>query len=153
MTLCSFAPATPVEVVRDLVRACAVQLPPVELEVVGVSAFPPPFKTLILNISKRPVLTAAMNALRCEARRNSLTVDETIPVDNWAFHMSLAYCRQLDDVGWQGVAEFSKTLSVPRAREVVDCVEVVAYDQGKEYTGGTFQLGGSSSPVDSNDAV
>ena len=47
------------------------------------------------------------------------------------------------DFLWQELTRFIETMKVPSLPCVVDRAEVVAFDNGREYSGGTFSLNGS----------
>jgi hypothetical protein len=64
-----------------------------------------------------------------------------MPVERWTFHMSVAYCSKLEATAWQEVMQLAETFQVPTVHEDVSVAEVVAFDEGREYSGGMYALG------------
>ena len=60
--------------------------------------------------------------------------------------MSVAYCSALNGPAWAAVTEFVDGLSVQAAQCVVGEVEIVAFDNSQEYSGGIFELSASAVP-------
>ncbi|OLC49598.1 MAG: hypothetical protein AUH43_07290 [Acidobacteria bacterium 13_1_40CM_65_14] len=61
-------------------------------------------------------------------------------IDDWIFHMSVAYCASLSASAWADVMRFVETVGVPAAQCSVRDVEIVAFDHGREHSGGVFAL-------------
>lgn len=140
MTLAGFASGTSLETVQDLVADWLRHVPPLPLEVEGAAAFPPPFQVAVLKMAKAPALFAALVELRRHAERRRLTLSTVIPAEQWVFHMSLAYCSKLSAAQWGELTQFLETVHVPSASCVQETVEIVAFDDGREYSGGIHSL-------------
>jgi len=141
VTLAGFAAGTSLQPVRDLVSAWAGHVPPLGIDVGRALSFGSPFQIPILQVVKTPALFGAMTSLRRESERRGLPISTITPVENWVFHMSLAYCSELDAARWKEVERFIETLQAHPASCVQDTVELVAFDDGIEYSGGVFSLG------------
>jgi hypothetical protein len=127
--------------VQELVRSWALAVPPLRIEIARVSAFPSPFQIVIVEVRKAPTLFAALAGLRARAEDERLTVSTVMPVERWTFHMSVAYCSKLEATAWQEVMQLAETFQVPTVHEDVSVAEVVAFDEGREYSGGMYALG------------
>jgi 2'-5' RNA ligase len=129
--------------VQAVVRELASATPPLQLKVEGVDFFPPPFQIVILRVRKTPELTDVLTRFRLAARRRGLVPFEHIPPEHWTFHLSVAYCRRLGPDDWRATVEFFEELAVPEAEAVGSSLELVAFDDGREYSGGIYPVGGS----------
>jgi 2'-5' RNA ligase superfamily len=147
VTLTGFPPGTPLEAVQGLIHFWAAGVPSLLLEVEGISVFPAPFQIVIVQIHKAAALFHALSSLRTLAKRQGLPdwPAGTLPsVDDWIFHMSVAYCATLSDTDWATMTSFSESLTVPSVSCVAYEAELVAFDDGQEYCGGIFPLSGDS---------
>jgi len=61
---------------------------------------------------------------------------------DWIFHFSLAYCSSLSAVSWTDVSHSVDNLIAPEAQTVLSEVEIVAFDNQQESSGGVIALGG-----------
>jgi 2'-5' RNA ligase len=143
VTLCGFAAGTTLEAVQELVGAWAKTVPELSLEAECLSTFPSPFQIVILQVRKVAPLFAALATLRARAKDDRLPISTVMPVARWTFHMSVAYCSKLDEGAWREVGEFAGSVQVPTAKGSVSTAEVVAFDDGREYSGGLFALEGA----------
>jgi 2'-5' RNA ligase len=145
VTLAGFSSGTEVGAVRDLVTHWARSVPPLQLAVERVSAFPAPFQVLIVEIRKTPALFQALVALRQEGARRQLGSVTITPPEEWRFHMSLAYCAQLTTSdSWNRAQRFGEELELSRGAQcVVESAEIVAFDAGRECSGGVVALTGT----------
>jgi len=140
VTLAGFAAGTQLESVRELVSNWTRGVPPLRVQVQGARSFPPPFQVLYLEVLKTPALVQALRSLRRLAEERGLPVETIVPVESWVFHMSLAYCSKLAATEWDSAARFGETEPVVNASCIQDTVEIAAFDDGKEYSGGTYPL-------------
>ncbi|MDH3215467.1 MAG: 2'-5' RNA ligase family protein [Candidatus Krumholzibacteria bacterium] len=140
VTLTGFPAGTPLRAIRDLVLAWAPAVGPLRIEVEGCDFFPPPFQVLILRALKTPELFGALARLRRAAVQQGLPDWPAISPEDWIFHMSIAYCEALDPAVWEDVSRFVRTLDAPRIDCTVTEVEIVAFDERRERSGGTFGL-------------
>ena len=98
----------------------------------GVDGFPPPFSVVIARLKRTPELLAAY------ARLTSL-LDETdfqrlgeLPLEQWVFHLSLAYCSSLGEAEWDDIHTRSARSIAERPTEVISQAELVWYEAGVE---------------------
>jgi 2'-5' RNA ligase len=140
VTLGGFAAGVPIEAVQQLVAGWTPRVPSLRIEVERATSFPPPFQIAVLQVQKTPELFGALQDLWRMAEERGLPLCTTIPAEQWVFHMSLAYCSRLGDADWSALARFIETMDVPPASCVQETVEVVAFDDGKEYSGGIHTL-------------
>lgn len=142
VTLCGFAAGAPLDAVSDLVTAWVRSVPPLSIEVEGMKSFPSPFQIVTVQVRKTPQLFAAQTSLRRLAEERRLVLSTMVPVDQWIFHMTVAYCAALSVSAWDELTRFVERLQVPSAKCVVGAAEVVAFDAGWEYSGGVIPLEG-----------
>jgi hypothetical protein len=144
VTLKGFPAGTPLAAVQALVQTWAAEVPPLRVEVEQVTIFPAPFMIAIVQVRKTAELLHALVSLRDLAEQRKLPgwPPGTIPsVDDWTFHLSVAYCSMLSAADWSAVASFTESLTVPSVECLVHEAEVAAFDEGREYSGGTYPLG------------
>ena len=95
---------------------------------------------LQIRVLKTAELLDALSGLRLEASQRRLTIDTAIPLQDWIFHMSVAYCSDLGNSAWNDVMKLSKELEIPPASCHVNEIEVVAFDNLRESLGGAYAL-------------
>lgn len=139
VTLAGFAAGTPIGELQSLVASWAAGVPPLGLELEGLSVFPSPFQVVILEVRNTPPLVAAMARLRAASDRAGFAEATATPVDEWRFHISLAYCPELTEAQWRDVQDFVGTLPPPHGAEEVATAELVSFEDG-ECSGGAFAL-------------
>jgi 2'-5' RNA ligase len=140
VTLAGFAAGTPLGAVQELVAEWIRDVPPLWIEVQRATSFPAPFQIAILEVRKTPALLMALQGLRRAAEERGLTSSTVTPPEQWVFHMSLAYCSKFTAAEWGGVAQFLEKLDVPPASSAPESTEIVAFDEGREYSGGVHTL-------------
>jgi 2'-5' RNA ligase len=141
VTLAGFPKGAELESIRHLVAEWARSVAPLTLEVEKAGYFPAPFQIVILQIRKTKELCDALVSLRARATKRGLGDPGLIRAADWIFHMSVAYCVSLSGPAWTAVTKVVDGLSVPAAQCVVGHVEIVAIDNGREYSAGVFDLG------------
>ncbi len=140
VTLAGFARGTPLREVQELVDEWSPTVAPLRLEVERVASFPAPSQIVIVQVRKTPELFEAMAGLRGLAERWLLPVASLTPVDEWIFHLSVAYCRLLSAEAWSDVTAFLDPVEAPMVDCVVDQAELVVYDDGQEQSGDIYTL-------------
>jgi 2'-5' RNA ligase len=154
VTLAGFAPGTSLESVQNLVSEWIRDLPSLRIELDGAAHFPPPFQIAILKVVRTPALFSALHGLRRKAEQRRLKLSTVIPEEEWVFHMSLAYCPKLAPADWSELALFIDALEIPKVSCVQETVEIVGFDDGREYSGGIHSLpGGTASSSSTGIAV
>jgi 2'-5' RNA ligase superfamily len=140
VTLSGFPKGAHLESVRELVAQWARSVAPLRLEVERASYFPNPFQIVTVQVRKTTELFEASACLRAWGKQRRLGDLAKVPPADWIFHMSVAYCTSLSGPAWSAVTRFVETLAVPTAQCVVGDVEIVAFDNGQERSGGVFEL-------------
>lgn len=138
VTLAGFPKATSLELIQDLVREWGTQVPALTIEVEGHDHFPSPAKIAIVRIKRTEDLFEALATLRARALAKKLGPFTFVPVEEWIFHMSVAYCSNLDDATWEEVVALHESVKVPSQHCVASEVEVVGFDYGVEHLGGSY---------------
>jgi len=145
VTLCRFAAGTALATVQDLVRTWAAGTPPLLIDAERPGTFPPPFQVVFVEVRKTPDLFTALASLRRAAEGRGIAVTSAVPPEEWIFHLSLAYCANLSAQAWERVTRVVGALPAADARGLVHEAEVVAFDNGREHSGGVFPLSAAGS--------
>jgi 2'-5' RNA ligase len=140
VTLAGFGVGTPLHAVQSLVESWSRGVAPLRIGVERLTFFPAPFQIVIVRVLKTRELFAALSGLRQRAGEDQLAIDTTISPQNWTYHISVAYCSRLSGQAWSDLTQFCQGLEVPSPYCVVNEVEVVAFDEGREYSGGVYSL-------------
>jgi 2'-5' RNA ligase len=141
VTLCGFEKHADLDAIRALAREWAPHVSPSAIVVDGIGVFGPPTKNVMLDVRKTPQLVAMLASIRDASARRGPHFTETIPVDEWTFHMSVAYGAGLSAAEWDEVASCVAAMDVARVECAADAAEIVAFDDGREYCGGICLLG------------
>ena len=140
VTLAGFALGTPLESVQNLVSEWIRDVPSLRIEVQGATSFPAPFQIAILKVVKTSALFSALRGLRRKAEQRGLRLSTVTPAEEWVFHMSLAYCSKMSLADWDELAPFIEALEIPTASCVQETVEIVGFDDRREFSGGIHSL-------------
>jgi len=140
VTLTGFSAGTALEVVQQLVQSWARGVPALRIEVARLGVFPTPFQTVVVQVRRTSELFRALVSLRERARDQRLAISTPIPPAGWIFHMSLAYFAGLSVPVWNELTEFIQDLELPLTHCMVTEAEVVAFDEGRECSGGVYPL-------------
>ena len=68
--------------------------------------------------------------------------EDAIPVDEWVFHMSLAYASWMPEERWRALRQAVGRLELERATDLLSIVDVLAFDGGPERLLARFELTG-----------
>ena len=139
VTLAGFGVGTSLRAVKELVESWSRTVPALRLTLERLAFFPAPSQIVIMQVLKTPDLLAALSLLWQKAEKAQLAIDTTISPQDWIFHVSVAYCSRLSGPAWNELVTFEQT-EAPSAFCTVNEVEVVAFDDGREYSGGVYAL-------------
>jgi 2'-5' RNA ligase len=146
VTLRGFPVGTDLTILRSVVATWADSVPPLDLTIEDLSAFPPPHKVPILKIRRTRELVRAFMSLAGLASAAKLPEFPNVPSpDDWVFHLSIAYCLAVDDATWSAVSSLVASRAGITASCIVDHAELVDYDGGVEQLGGAYELLGIGS--------
>lgn len=110
----------------DAAKQWAKAIKPFVVSAEELTYFPTPFKIIVLKIKSSLELREAYIKLTDIINdRGFKTVGVQRSAAEWIFHMSLAYCANLDDAEWEAVLKSIKSLSIPEASETVHEAEFV----------------------------
>jgi 2'-5' RNA ligase len=146
MTLAGFGVGTSLRAVQELVELWSRTVPALRLTLERLAFFPAPSQIVIMQVLKTPELLAALSLLWRQAEKAQLAIDTTISPQDWIFHLSVAYCSKLSGPAWNELVTCGQ-LESPSAFCTVNEVEVVAFDDGREHSGGVYAL--QTAPVES----
>jgi len=126
-------------VLRGLIASWAGSRPSVELRVDAIDGFPPPFGVLIARLERTNSLIEAYSSLTELLDATDFQRIGELPLDDWIFHLSLAYASALDELTWSEVFTASRRAVPTRPHELVSSVDFVWYDDDGEHID-TFAL-------------
>ncbi len=121
------------QLLRDALAEWARGQTPIDLRVVAVDVFPPPFQIVIARAERTPSLVSAYASLTEVLDAGDFRRVGELPLEEWVFHLSLLYAGALPELGWQALcAEAPRDLaSVPA--EWITSAEYVWYDDDGEH--------------------
>jgi hypothetical protein len=122
-----------VHVVRDLIESWADAMTPIDLIVDAIDGFPPPFAVLIARLARTKSLTEAYSSLTELLDATDVRRIGELPLDDWVFHLSIAYASALDEQEWHDVLAASARAVTSSPREHVSSVDFVWYDDDGEH--------------------
>ena len=135
---------TDADTIRATVRTWADATEPLRLELDGVSIFGPPFQIVVLVIRKTPELADAYRRLLDHSLQAGLPDwPGTIAPDDWVFHITVAYCTDLDEGAWKRTTALAGQLSPGEGHHFARYAELVAFDDRGERRVGSFALQGA----------
>lgn len=132
VTLRGFFEPKRVPLIRDLLYSWAESRPPIELHIDAIDGFPPPFQVLIARPERTVSLIEAYSSLTELLDTTDLRRIGELPLDDWVFHLSLAYANSLDERRWNELLQASRRAVRPGQREFVSSVDFVWYDDHGE---------------------
>jgi hypothetical protein len=122
-----------------LAEGWARSTPPLVVATEGLDVFAEE-RIPIIRVLRTPELTAALEDVRGLSEASSLPgYADRISVEEWVFHLSLMYYR---GDRWRAIEDATKDMVIQRVQEVVDHVELRAFDGGPERLVGRFPLAG-----------
>jgi hypothetical protein len=144
VTFAGYKPGTDTQRLASVVRDWAATVAPLEIEVgEPVSWFPPPFQIVILPVRRTQALFDALVAIREAGHRAGFPLATVMPAENWTFHLTLATCTALDGGAWGAVQQVAAACEVGSpTRWIAQSAEVVVFERGDEFSGGSFPLQG-----------
>lgn len=133
-TLRGFEEPTQIEELKLALRAWAAEREPIELRIESVDGFPPPFKVLIAQLARSESLVDAYASLTAMLDATDFNRIGELPLEQWVFHLSLAYCIILSDLEWEKELALSRRDVITRPAEFLAEAEFVWYQDGVELT-------------------
>ncbi|PJJ70716.1 2'-5' RNA ligase superfamily protein [Diaminobutyricimonas aerilata] len=140
VTLRGFHEPRRVESLKNFIADWAAEQTPVTMNVDTLDGFPPPFRVAILRLARSPSLVDAYASLTHALERTDFARVGELPVDDWIFHMSVAYCGDMPDDRWSELHRTVTDSPLRSASEVLSEIEFVWYEQGEHRE--TFALDG-----------
>lgn len=119
------------EALVQTVQVWAEEATPPIVEVEAVDAFPD-FRVLIVRIQRHASLVEAMTGIREASASLPMASQDEIAIEDWAFHMSLAYADWIEEDEWIDLQKWAGTVELARVSAVLESVDLVAFDGGPE---------------------
>lgn len=134
VTLRGFAESDRPDHVAAVVAEWAREQGPITLRVDGVDGFPPPFSVIIARLERTPTLLDSYARLTRLLEETDLVRLGELGLDEWVFHLSLAYCGGLDAAAWDDAHARTARVVAELPTEVIMQAELVWYESGAEHT-------------------
>ncbi|MDI6944414.1 2'-5' RNA ligase family protein [Microbacterium barkeri] len=141
VTLRGFSEARRVGELRNEIRAWAAGIPPIELQVDAVDAFPAPFQIVITRLARTASLVDAYSSLTDRLGATDFSRVGELPLEQWVFHLSLIYGAALSAEEWETLRRGAVRDIPSGPSETVASVEFVWFEGGAEHSE-TITLGG-----------
>ncbi len=123
------------ERVRELKQSLhqwAARQRPINLRVDAIDGFPPPFKVVIARLARSATLIGSYSTLTDHLNATDFRRIGELSLEDWIFHLSVAYCARLDDSEWGKVLGTHERDLNERPEETTSAVEFVWYENGAE---------------------
>lgn len=117
-----------------LLRRWAATQPPIEVVAEAVDAFPTPWQIIIIRLSRTPTLVSAYARLTEELDRTDFRRLGELPLEEWTFHLSVAYAKTLEPAAWTTLSHMSRRSIGGRPSETIGEAELVWYEGGVEHS-------------------
>jgi len=118
---------------RAVVREWAAAQHPIDIVFEAVDSFPAPWQIVIARLSRTPSLVHAYASLTDALDRTDLRRIGELPLDDWVFHLSVAYAKTLDATSWDALAADARREYDDPVAEPISEVEFVTYFDGVEH--------------------
>ncbi|MEV4736102.1 MULTISPECIES: 2'-5' RNA ligase family protein [unclassified Microbacterium] len=119
---------------RALIRGWAAQQAPIEIIVDAVDQFPTPWQIVILRLARSASLVSAYSTLTEALDRTDFRRLGELSLEDWTFHLSVAYGKTLPTAEWDDLARASVRDLADRPSEIISEAELVWYDGGVEHS-------------------
>ena len=135
VTLKGYPRGTDHDAVTRVLDRWSSEMPPLSIETERLSHFGPPHQVVILQVKKTEALSRAYCRVAELSNQAGLPLlpQGGRPVEEWVFHISMAYCKALPEQEWARVVELVAGMSVPPARYVAEDAELVCFDDDGEH--------------------
>jgi 2'-5' RNA ligase len=131
MMIRGFPEGTDLQTLRQIVDGWTKTISPLPIKLKNLSYFPDPYRVVLFEIEKNGALIDAYNGLAAAA----VLLPQFEPrrsADEWTFHMSILYGKELPAAEWEKVIENINTYTIPSLDCVVDTIELVSYENATE---------------------
>lgn len=133
VTLRGFFEPERVDALNARIRSWAAVTPAIELQVEAIDGFPPPFQVAIARLARKHSLVNAYASLTEVLDQSDFRRIGELPIDEWVFHLSVAYASELDGSDWDALLSGCQREIVPAPVELVASVDYVWYDDDGEH--------------------
>ncbi|GAB3600102.1 2'-5' RNA ligase family protein [Microbacterium tumbae] len=121
------------EELAALIRTWAAAQHPIDVVAEAVDAFPSPWQIVIVRLARTASLTAAYASLTRALEPTGFRRLDERPLEDWTFHLSAVYGRQLDAASWSRLEQASCRPLPDRPGETIAEAELVWYSDGAEH--------------------
>lgn len=132
VTLRGFSEPRRVRELKQSVHEWALRQRPIDLRVAAIDGFPPPFKVVVARLARTATLIDSYSALTDHLDATDFRRVGELSLEDWIFHLSVAYCARIDDSEWDGVIDTYERDVHDHPEETVTAIEFVWYEHGVE---------------------
>lgn len=133
VTLRGFYEADRLDALRTLVRAWGATQQPIEVTTEAIDIFPAPWQIVIARLARTTTLVSAYSTLTDLLADTDFRRLGELSLEDWTFHLSVAYGRTLDAQTWSALATTVPREYSEQPTEVVHEAELVWYSDGVEH--------------------
>ena len=130
--------------VRDLVREWAGHQVPIDIVFEAVDSFPAPWQIIVARLARTSSLLNSYSSLTAALDAGDLRRIGELPLEDWVFHLSVAYAGSLAAEEWAEVAARTRRRLTEPPVETISEVELVTYFDSTEHRK-VFPLGSTVS--------
>lgn len=133
VTLRGFCEPDRVEHLKEVVHEWAADQSFIDLRLDAIDSFPAPFQIVIARLERTPSLVKAYAGLTAILDKTDFNRIGELSLDDWTFHMSIAYCSELPHRDWEGARSSLECELAERPADEASEVEFVWYQGGVEH--------------------
>lgn len=133
VTLRGFYEPGRVEHLQEVVHERAADQLFIDLRLDAIDSFPAPFQIVIARLERTPSLVEAYAGLTAMLDKTDFNRIGELSLDDWTFHMSIAYCSELPDDDWERARTSLESDLAERPVDEASEVEFVWYQGGVEH--------------------
>jgi hypothetical protein len=114
-----------VDDVREVVHEWAAAQHPIDIVTEAVDSFPAPWQIIIARLARTPALLHAYASLTDALDSTDLRRIGELPLEDWTFHLSIAYGRAMDAPDWARLSSATRhDYQTPPAETVAEAERV-----------------------------
>ncbi|MDQ0076313.1 2'-5' RNA ligase family protein [Arthrobacter oryzae] len=133
VTLRGFSEPDRVEHLKEVIREWAADQSFIDLRLDAIDSFPAPFQIVIARLERTPSLVEAYAGLTEMLDETDFNRIGELSLEDWTFHMSIAYCGELPDDDWEVARTTLERELAERPMDEASEVEFVWYQSGVEH--------------------
>lgn len=133
VTLRAFQEPERREELAAVIRDWASAQRPIDVIAEAVDAFPAPWQTVILRLTRTPTIVSAYTSLTAALEPTDLRRLDERGIADWTFHVSVVYGKTMAPAKWTELSHTSRRSLGSRPAERISEAEFVWYEDGTEH--------------------